>query len=295
MANLGFNDLIRLLLAVAVPVMMISIGMHLDRGAFAALWRRPGLLARSILAPLVLCPLAAYLLTAWFKAPLPVALGLLLTAATPSAPLGFVQSLKAQGDAVYVADAIALLAIIAVVSMPLTVWAVVGDPRLTPAATLEAVGLKMLLPLGVGMALRACFPAFSRRIRASAPRVIPPLIALCVLPVLFRYREHLAVGWPTALTMLAVASAMLAIGYGLGGPQPSLRLSLALLCGFRNAAIPMMLVAPHLPQALLPIAVFSVFSALLSLGFATLWRKRHPPAPGITLMREERTKIPPRP
>ncbi|HEY9899941.1 MAG TPA: hypothetical protein V6D00_12225 [Pantanalinema sp.] len=278
MAGFGFSDLIKLFLSIAVPVMMIGIGTHPGRDELVALWRRPGLLARSLLASLVLCPLTAYLLTSWLKAPLPVAIGLLLTVASPSAPLGFVQTLKAQGDTAYAADMIALLALLAFVSMPLTVWAAIGDPRLRPESVLGAVGLKMILPLGAGMALRALFPKLSQPIRQWVPRLIPPLLALAVLPVLFRYRAHLAIGWPTALTMLAVAGAMLAIGYGLGGPPPQLRLSLALLCGFRNAAIPMMLVAPYLPQALLPIAVFSVLSAILSFGFAILWRKGHPPS-----------------
>jgi hypothetical protein len=116
------------------------------------------------------------------------------------------------------------------------------------------------------------------------------LLALCVLAILFRHPEQLAIGWPAALTMVAVAIAMLAIGYWVGGPPQHLRLSLALLCGVRNAAIPLMLLAPYLPQALAPTAVFALISAALSFGFATLWRKGHPTphGPAITVMPEKR-------
>ncbi|MBO9541415.1 bile acid:sodium symporter [bacterium] len=290
MAGFGFDDVIKLFLSIAVPVMMISIGIHLGRGEVIALWRRPGLLGRSILASLVLCPLVAYLLTAWLKAPLPVAIGLLLTAASPSAPLGFVQTLKARGDTSYAAGMVATLAVLTIVSMPLTVWAAIGTPRLPLESVFVAVGTKILLPLGVGKALRALFPQISASIGRWAPAVIPPLLALAILAILFRHPEQLAIGWPTALTMLFVALANIAIGYALGGPPPHLRLSLSLLCGFRNAAVPMMLVVPYVPQALLPIAIFGVLSAFLSFGFATIWRKRHPQALGITLLPEKTRK-----
>lgn len=297
MTGFGFDDVIKLFLNIAVPLMIVSIGVHLGRGEIVALWRRPELLGRSLLASLVLCPLAAYLLTAWIKAPLPVAIGLVLTAASPSAPLGFVQTLKARGDTAYAAAMVATLAILAVVSMPLTVWAAFGGARIPPESVLFAVGTKLLLPLGVGKALRAFFPQVGASIGKWAPNAIPPLLTLAILAIIFRHPERLAVGWPTALTMLAVAIATLTIGYALGGPAPHMRLSLSLLCGFRNAAVPMMLVAPYVPQALLPIALFAVISAFLAFGFATLWRKRRPPerAPRISLVPEEtRAKTPPR-
>jgi len=91
-----------ILLKVAVAGIILAIGMDSTLRDATYLWRRPGLLLRSVLAMYVLVPLAALALVKVLTLAPGVEIGLLVLAVSAGAPL-LPRKLMKIGDGAYVA------------------------------------------------------------------------------------------------------------------------------------------------------------------------------------------------
>jgi bile acid:Na+ symporter, BASS family len=90
-----------LLLKVSVGALLLAIGMSTTFTAVAYLWRRPGLLLRSLLAMYLLVPFAAFLLVKAVPLSAGVKAALLVLAVSAGAPL-LPRKLRRFGDDAYI-------------------------------------------------------------------------------------------------------------------------------------------------------------------------------------------------
>ena len=155
------TGILLLALKVSVGALIVAIGMGSTPADLGYLWRRPGLALRSFLAMYVLVPVAALLLVTTLPLSVGVKAALLVLAASAGAPL-LPRKLSKFGGGSYVVSLVVASSLLAIVFVPAWV-AFLGRQfgfatEVGPGVVAAVMGKAFLLPLGIGMLIRALWP-----------------------------------------------------------------------------------------------------------------------------------------
>lgn len=266
-----------LLLKLSVALIILAIGMDSTPRDMAYLWRRPGLLLRSLLAMYVLAPLAALILVKALTLPPGVEIGLLVLAVSAGAPL-LPRKLLHIGDGAYIFSLVVTSTLLAIVLVP--AWLAALGPQFGNPPNLESSRVawvlvkSFFLPLAVGMLVRWFFPTFAQQVGDRLMAIAGLVLTVCALALLLLHWDVLLeAGWPGVLTLAALIVLALAIGHWLGGPAEEDRTALAIACSTRHLGIAV-LVAASLPgpRTAVIIAVYILTSAAISMPYLR-WRR----------------------
>lgn len=266
-----------LLLKISVGIIILAIGMDSTLREIAYLWRRPGLLFRSVLAMYVLVPLAALALVKILTLPPGVEIGLLVLAVSAGAPL-LPRKLLNIGDGAYIFSLVVTSTLLAIMLVP--VWLAVLGPQFGNPPNLESsrvawvLAKSFLLPLALGMLVRWLFPAVAERIGDRLMAVAGLLLTVCALLLLILHWDVLLEASVSGvLTLAGLIVIALVIGHLLGGPAEEDRTALAIACSTRHLGIAV-LVAASLPgpRTAVIIAAYILTSAVISIPYLR-WRR----------------------
>lgn len=201
-------------LDVAIPVcailVMTVVGLDLTREDLARVASRPGLVAAGLLGPLVLLPPIALLVLAAVPMPAEVGAGLLLLAVCPVGGISNAYNWLARAATALSVTLTAASCVAAVVTMPLLTRGfelALGRPLgyRAPLAPLAAQVLAMLvLPVALGMTVRARAPRFAARHEKAFARVAAGGLALLLGFILVSEWDRFV----TNLAATATASAL---------------------------------------------------------------------------------------
>ena len=159
-----------LLLKAAVGVIILAIGMDSTARDATHLLKRPGLLARSLLAMYVLVPLAAFALVKLLTLAPGVEIGLLVLAVSAGAPL-LPRKLLRIGDGAYIFSLVVASSLLAIVVVP--AWLAMLGPQfgspLELAPTAGGLDPRQVLP-SCRWARACCCAGGSRSSQSTGPR-----------------------------------------------------------------------------------------------------------------------------
>jgi BASS family bile acid:Na+ symporter len=262
-------------------LLMLSIGLSQGLANIAYLWRRPGLLARCLLASFVVVPLAAMLINQALPMSFPVKVGLATMAICPGAPMIYRKLLKGRALPNLAGSFQVTTAMLAVVGVP--IWVAIfaqiypNDMVVAPAAIFKQVALSQLAPIWVGLAIREWFSDLADDLDQPVFKLGSFLLMGLVLVIL-------AVALPKVLTAGVIpvvgavlfATACLLAGHLLGGPEPESRLTIAVANGTRNAGLALALATANFPDPgiLAAIATYAVFSSVAGSIYSNLYQKK---------------------
>jgi BASS family bile acid:Na+ symporter len=271
-------EILLLTLKTSVGVLILAIGMGSTFGDLTYLWRRPGLLLRSLLAMYVLVPLAAFVLVLVLPLSPGLKAALLVLAASAGAPL-LPKKLGPLSSDAYVFSLVVTSSLLAIVVAPawVALFARYFDVTLefswTDVATVIAKAF--LLPLGAGMILRALLPEFCVRYSDQLLKFAGiVLMAVALVLLVAGYEVLLQVRWTGMAALVALLLMALVIGHVLGGPKPDDRTSLAVACATRHIGIAVIVATAFPgPKTATLIAAYVVGSALVSIPYM-YWRRR---------------------
>jgi len=234
------------LLSKAVTVAMLSFVVSSMLAMGAALTvsqifdplRNVRLVVLALVANFVLMPLGAFALAKvlWLDEPLGV--GLLLLGCAAGAPFLPKLAQLAKGNLPFGVGAMVLLMVITVAYLPIVLPLLLPGVTVNPVRIAQSLVLLMLLPLAIGLFVKA-------RYDATAARVKPPLdwlsnvslILLIVLITVVNFDKVLQVfGTRGILAGLLFIALGFCIGWMLGGPGNDTRPVLALATAQRNIA-----------------------------------------------------------
>ncbi|MCP9839248.1 bile acid:sodium symporter [Synechococcus sp. J7-Johnson] len=285
-----------LLVSITLFTIMFGLGVGLKGEAIVQLRRRPALVIRVLIASCVLVPLIALLL---MKLPLSLALtkpariGIALMAASPSAPLTLRKAGKVGGDRELAAVLQACAAIAAIVSIPLVAdlfrssFGVSGWDIGSKEVAMQ-VGKAQVLPLLAGLGLRRWRPLWAKRLSNPLEKLGNGLLLLLIVLVLVKSLPLLlpfAAANLEALGFMAVmVLAALAIGYGIAGPEPRERTTLALVTSMRNPGLALLFATTYgadMPGLTLAVLSYLLVTVLLSIPFL-LWQRQRQQVPFVT-------------
>ena len=155
-----------------------------------------------------------------------------------------------------------------------------GVPLQMPALAVATILVPYLLvPLALGMAVRAAAPAMADQLTKPLGIAATALLVLSALPILLSAGQSFlsVIGDGTLVAFTAFALAGLAAGHLLGGPDPEDRTVLALYSSARHPGVAIAIAQVNFPELNLALA-----AALLALIVAAIvsapylqWTKRH--------------------
>jgi BASS family bile acid:Na+ symporter len=279
---MDLKQLVVLALQVSVLCIVFGFGLKTTMQDLSYLIHRPGLLVRSLLAVFVVMPIAAVLLSLLFDFDLTVERALIALAVSPVPPLLPQKESKAGGNERYALGLMAILAMLAIVVIPLEILilqSVAGRPlEMASDTVVRVVLISTLLPLAAGMAMRAFMPGLVARIEkpiALLAKVSLPLALLILLvaaaPAMLALIRHGGILIPM-LIFLAVG---LAVGHVLGGPDRNHCVVLALSTACRHPAIALSIAAANFPGERFGaiILIYVLLGAMVAVPYLA-WHRR---------------------
>ena len=272
------TEVLLLLVKIAVAVLILAIGMGATVADLTCVWRRPGLLLRSLLAMYVLVPLAALLLVkTWPLAP-GVKAALLVLAVSAGPPL-LPRKLQRFGSNAYAFSLVVTSSLLAIVIVPawfaLLAWHFGVSTELAAIDVAQVMAKAFLLPLALGMLLRAVAPTLSERVadRVLALAGLGLTLARLALLVL-HWQLFSALRGPGMAALVVLLLLALAIGHLLGGPHPDDRTALAIACATRYIGVAVIVATAFRgPRTMVLLAAYIVASAVVSIPHLQ-WRRR---------------------
>jgi BASS family bile acid:Na+ symporter len=231
------------LVAVQASVFLTVLGFGLQARAddLMGVVRRPAGLARALFAMFVVMPLGAIALGAALPLRPAVEVALVALAISPVPPLLPRRGARAGGRPSYALGLTAWVALLSIVLIP-TILRILQPWLARPAAPVATAQLALatvLLPLGLGMALRAAAPAFFARLARPIAVTSVALLGAGGLVILVVQLPAIValVGNGSVLAIVLFVAVGLAVGHALGGPEEEERIVLALSTACRHPAI----------------------------------------------------------
>lgn len=229
-------------LAVALIVFAEALGIS-PRRVLAFFLDRPLVMLRSLAAALVVVPAVALGLILVLDPAPAVAIGLAILVSCPPAPLMIKTATQKGGDPAFLASLHLSLALLAVITVP-AVLHVLAIPLgfsagVDPVSLLSILAKTILLPIGLGLAVRAAFPAWGDAVGPLLGRVGSVGLLIVVLAIAGAlYPTLLGMDrWSYAVVAL-VAVAALTVGHlMIGAEYADKRTVLAVECAVRHPGL----------------------------------------------------------
>jgi BASS family bile acid:Na+ symporter len=271
--------------ATTVFAVMFALGLGIVLGEFRWVLGRPGLVARALFAVLVAVPALALVVVRVLDLPRMADIGIVLMAISPGAPVALRRSLDAGGHRAFAPALQITVALLAVVSMPLSIAALdvvyAGDASISPLALARQVFIAQLLPLSLGALLRRFAAGVAERISPTVTRIAKALlVVLVVLAVIDAGNAVLGGGLRIAVAIVLVTACALLIGHLLGGPEPATRTAVAITSAARNPGLALLVATLNeaSPEVGRTVLAYLLVSAVTIVPYVT-WRRRLDPRP----------------
>ena len=263
------ESLARLLVLVFVVTSMLSMGLDLSVREILAPLSDLRLVGKALVANFVLVPVVAVSILVVIPLSEAQSIGLVLFATAAGAP--YLPKLvdTAKGDLAFGVGLMILLMVLTVAYLPLVLPLFLPGVRVNPIDIAGSLVALMLLPLAAGLAVNMRY----ERIAGAAQPVMAQvsstaLVFLLVLVLVLNFQNFVRViGTGAIVAIVAFVLASLAIGYGLGGPDPRRRSVLGLGTGERNVSAALLVGAQNFADSdvLVMLAVGAIVMLLLLL------------------------------
>lgn len=280
------SQAITVLLPLALFIIMSSLGLALTLGDFKRVALYPKGATIGLINLILLSPLLGFLMAKVFGITGALAVGMVLLGASPGGTTANMMTHLARGDTALSVTMTALSSLAAVITTPLflglaSAHFAAGDAalNLSMGPIVVKVLLITLLPLSIGMSVRALAPAFALRMEPMAKKIATGFFVLVVVAVLVsEYDEigkNLSVVGPAVLALNVLAmtiSYQIAKAAKLDSKQST---AIAIELGVHNTTLAMAVGAMVAPALVVPAAVYGVFMFFTAGAFAKFMHKRN--------------------
>jgi BASS family bile acid:Na+ symporter len=234
-------------------------------------------------AAFVVVPLVAMVVTRVLPLPFEVRAGIAAMAVMPGAPVIYRKMLKGPGNAELAGSFQATMALLSIVLVPL--WFMVlsalypADQVAPVAVVFKQVMLVQGVPLLVGAAIAHWLPDLADDFNEPLHRISSAmLIGVVLVVVVMGLSLVLKAGPLPILAVVLMAAAGLVSGHYLGGADPTVRQTIALANGSRNAGLALALITLNFPgvaqEVLVTIASYAVMSAIAGKIYTRLYQNQ---------------------
>jgi BASS family bile acid:Na+ symporter len=251
---------------------MLAVGLGLTIPEILAPLRNVKLVLFALIANFALMPLAALLISRMLQLDEPLGVGLLLLGSAAGAP--FLPKLAgvAKSNLAFAVGLMVLLMVLTVAYMPLVLPLLLEGVSVDPVKIARSLLLLMLLPLGVGLAIRAQLPRLAERAQPPLNRISGlSLMLLIALMLITNIKNVISLfGTRGLLASVLFLFCGVAIGWLLGGANLETRGVLSLGTAQRNIAAAMLVGGQNFddPRVLVMVVVVAVVGLLTLMPLA---------------------------
>jgi BASS family bile acid:Na+ symporter len=277
MSAVNLDAVVRGVTVVTIILIMLSMGLALTLRQVSSLLLLPALLLRSLLAAVLLPPLIALLAVRLFAPPTPISVAIVLLAAAPGASLAPKLAARAGGDVPYAISLMAVVALLAVVTTPLALLLALPGAAASPFEIGRTVLINQLIPLAIGLAIRAFWSRLADVFAGPTGRLASLLLPLLIALILLQNLETiLGMGLVNLIAMSLVILLTLAAGHVLGGRRRATRAPLALTSAYRNGALALLVATSSFIHSTPYVAAYEAVALVFCVAYiaAVLWRER---------------------
>jgi BASS family bile acid:Na+ symporter len=242
------KELIITILKIATPLCVAFVvfaqGLQISPSqVMVYLKERPGLILRSLVAVLILVPLAALGIILLLNPAREIMVALAILVSCPPAPMMLKATPKVgKGNAAYMASLHLSLAVLALITVPTLLYLLsipLGFHAEVNLLTMTWILLRtILIPICLGLLGRSFFPAFADKFGPVFDKagglgllVVIVLASVKLFPLMLQMKP-----W-SYLVVVLVSVTALAIGHWFGSRDPSDRTTLAVESGVRHPAL----------------------------------------------------------
>jgi bile acid:Na+ symporter, BASS family len=270
---------IGLFATLTVFAVMFAIGLMLGREQIEAALQRRVVLMAVVFAVVVPVPALAVLGLSAFGLRGPIAVGILLMAISPGAPVALRRALDAGGNRAFAPALHLAIVIMSVLTVPATVvildWIFAADFTVTPFHIGRQVFFAQLLPMALGASLRAMRPALAARLETPLGRIGNLLLLALAILVLADMPDIInIVGWTPTLAGVGITLGALAVGAAFAWRDPEVRPVAAIASAMRNPGLALVIATVNNAP---PAVTAAVIGYALGLGLTIIaflrWRK----------------------
>jgi len=265
---------------------MFTLGIGLTLADFRRVFAHPRAFLVGTLCHFVLLPLVGFAVVKAFGVSGGLAVGFMIVAACPTGTTSNLLTYFARGDVALALSFTAFAGLVSIVTVPLIVSFAIsyfmgGEQGVSfPAgATMGQIFVVMGVPVIVGMAVRAKWPAFAGSWQGRLGVVSAVVFVAIVLAGITRnfalFQQHTATLAPM---VFAINLAMLAAGYGLSRLAKVPRdqaITVAIESSVQNAALAIVIGATLLKneEMMLPGAIYGVLMYVTGVAFVFIGRR----------------------
>ena len=279
-------------LPIALAVVMLGLGLGLTRSDFERVVRHPTVTVVALVCQILVLPAACFALVLAFELPPALAVGMMLLAAAPGGTSANLFSHLFRGDVALNISLTAVNSVLALVTLPVVVNLAVGyfgagvDPIGAQVKTAVDVFVIVLLPVIVGMLVRARRPTWADRMDRPV-RIASFIILVLVLMGAIATNWNLLAAEFGRLSLITVLFCVLSLSMGFvlprwfGAPHRQ-AVATSFEIGIHNATLAIVVAQTVLDstELSLPAAVYGVLMLPLAFAFGTLIRDRSAVRPG---------------
>jgi bile acid:Na+ symporter, BASS family len=265
-------------LPIALAIIMFGLGLGLTVGDFRRVAQRPKAAVVALGCQLVLLPLVCFGLVVLFDLPPLLGIGMMLLAASPGGTTANLFSHLFRGDVALNISLTAVNTVVAIGTLPLITNAAISyfdqsDTVAMPLIEVVKVFVLILVPVGIGMLVRARNPEFADRMDKPVRRGSGVILAFLVLGILLDQRENVGDYFADVGLVAALFCAIsLVTGYlipKLAGIVEAQAIASSMEIGVHNGTLAIFVAVEVLDstEISVPAAVYS----LLMFPLAALW------------------------
>ena len=182
-------------LPIALAIIMFGLGLDLTTDDFRRVGRHPRAVAIALACQLVLLPILCFGLVVLFDLPPLLGIGMMLLAASPGGTTANLFSHLFRGDVALNITLTAVNSVISVVTLPLITSLAISyydrsDSVSVPFSEVVKVFAIILVPVGIGMLVRARSPRFAARMDRPVRIGSAVVLAVLVLGILLDERDN---------------------------------------------------------------------------------------------------------
>ena len=217
---------------------MLAMGVGLSISQIIHPLRNPRLIVVALLSNFVLMPLCALALSTVLRLDQPLGVGMLLLGCAAGAPFLPKLAELAKGNLPFAVGTMVLLMVVTVGYLPVVLPLLLPGVAVNPAKIAQSLVLLMLLPLGIGLALKSRYEDLAARVKPVLDQISNLSLVLLVLLITAANIDKVleVFGTRGILAGLLFIALGFAIGWLLGGPGNDTRRVLALGTAQRNIA-----------------------------------------------------------
>jgi BASS family bile acid:Na+ symporter len=282
--------LTNLLLPLALGVIMLGLGMGLTLDDFRRVARYPRAVLTGLILQVLILPAVAFALALAFGLPPELAVGLMLLAASPGGATANIYSHLARGDVALNITLTAINSLLCLATLPLILnlsleyFLGAGQYVPPPVRKVIEVAVIIVLPVVIGMVVRAYAPRFAARVEKPLRLLSVLVLVLLVAGAVVQERDTL-VSFFAVVGLACLSFNLISMGVGYAAPI-ALKLprrqaiAIAMEIGIHNGTLAIFIALNVLGNARIsvPAAVYSLlmFATAAVFAFALNRRAREP-------------------